>query len=910
MANRFYSYLLLVLFFLTTFGPRISAIPAYPHRLTVRQPDGSTLTIRLQGDEHGYLAFTADGYPLCRNAHTGWIDYACVDDHGNICPCGLAAADEGSRDKMAISYLSEMDVADITSRAILPSHPIPRTSLPALQSPRKIRISDFPTIGTQRSLIVLVEFADMKFTTVDDPYTYYYNMLNAEGFTHENGANGSARDFYLASSFGLFDPRFDVVGPVQLPHDHDYYGANSTQMLDTLTAQMVVDACCLADADVDFSQYDADGDGYVDNIYFFYAGYGEADSYMTDAIWPHAGTLEGDWQRSLRLDDINISRYACSNEIRYSQELPLMPVGIGTFVHEFGHVLGLVDHYDTMQSSGRIGVQEWDTMAAASYHDNQNTPPTFSAFERAELGWLSYTDISPDEEGLLKLKPLLIGNQAYKINVPDTDGREYFIVENRQLEGWDRTLPGHGLLVWHVDMDEEAWLTNHVNIDPIHQRLDLVEADGIESAANYASDPFPGLRAITSFEFTDWMKERLFAFDWVEETDTTANFLLGGTAYLPAAPQPIFVSEVHGSSFTLSWQYVPDVSHYELTIEQAADDGTWHVLEGYDHRVYSHPEEVTPEDLSPLTEYRIQLTARLGSYLSAPAVAQVTTTEMEFFELRPTAIEPTDVCVEGFTARWLLLEQAEGYCLRLGRLVWESDGQESCDFHGGTESFPQDWSSSSTTFNRALFGTASPSLQLSSDNDELVIAHHDGKLSSISFWYRSQTSSNTLHVEQMKLDQWEEVDLFQTSTTGTLIELPLDTCDMVRLRLEKKSGYVVIDDVSVEIVKQCVVPVDGLSDIKVGPVLDYRFVALQPAQTYVYQVAGLQGSQRSRFSQGVQVQLPTDQNPTDPSSFLFSPSSVSPSPVVVTNLLGIRSLPFRGVNIVSDGRSVRKILRK
>lgn len=114
---------------------------------------------------------------------------------------------------------------------------------------------------------------------------------------------------------------------------------------------------------------------------------------MADVIWPHSNTLDDGLGYDLRLDGITISRYACSNEIRYGSQ-PLMPVGIGTFVHEFGHVLGLLDHYDTSYNSGRTGVSAWDTMAAASYNDNQNTPPTFSAFERAELGWLKYDDIS------------------------------------------------------------------------------------------------------------------------------------------------------------------------------------------------------------------------------------------------------------------------------------------------------------------------------------------------------------------------------------------------------------------------------------------------------------------------------------------------------------------------------------
>ena len=288
-------------------------------------------------------------------------------------PSGIVATPASRRDAQAVAYLQQLDIAAMQQHVA--RH---RTARRARQQvPSQFLINDFPTTGTQRSLVILVQFDDDKFTSVDDPYEYYYNMLNQEGFTHANGANGSARDFYHDCSNGQFDPQFDVVGPVTLSREQGYYGGDATNMLDTMAYRMVIEACELVDADVDFSQYDLNGDGVVDNIYFFYAGFGQADSGQGSTIWPHAGKLEQDWLQEMpQHDGVLINRYATSNEIRYGTGPMFKPVGIGTFVHEFGHVLGLVDHYDTGYG-GSFHPNTWDTMAAASYNDNQNTPPTF-----------------------------------------------------------------------------------------------------------------------------------------------------------------------------------------------------------------------------------------------------------------------------------------------------------------------------------------------------------------------------------------------------------------------------------------------------------------------------------------------------------------------------------------------------
>lgn len=882
------------------------AVPADPAPRKVMQADGSWITVCKTGDEHGSVIRTLDGYPLFFNKLTGNFEYASATQPA-VKGSGIVAADEGKRSPEAISYLSTLDKTTATRAAM--SRRSPRYARSAVQ---RVRINDYPTIGKHKALVILVEFSDTKFSTVDgDPFGYYDGLLNQPGFTYKNGANGSARDYYDACSYGKFAPEFDVVGPVTLPHEAGYYGENVIKevdgqfysFMDDRMGEFLTDACNAADALVDFSQYDENNDGAVDNIYFFYAGYGEADSYNDDAIWPHSGTLDESWSVDLSLDGVKISRYACSNEINGGTMAP-MPVGIGTFVHEFAHVLGLADHYDTAGTSGRTGVNDWDVMAGASYNDNQNTPPAFSAFERAELGWLDYTDITPTTEGLLSVPPLIDGNKAYRIVVPGTEGREYFIFENRINKSWDRTLPAFGMLVWHIDMDEAAWWNNTVNTDPTHQRIDLVEADGTENSMSYAGDVFPGSKGVTSFDFHDWSGANLFSFDYVENAGTAVNFLLARTAYKPEAPE-VAVSNVMGRELTLAVRMPEEVRRCDVSIYTTAADGTKSYVEGYENAVFEASDTVTVTGLEPLTEYTVAATAGIGSYTSAETTVQVTTTEVQFIETSPVATAATNVTESGFTANWLPLGGAETYFVTLFSKSYGDEETLACGFNG--KQLPEGWSSSSTSFSTAMFGEKSPSLQLGADNDELTMTVSGAKLTYLEFWYRSQTTGNTLHIERLKDGQWGEVKSFKTNPASDIASVELDSCDEVRVRLERSGGYVLIDDIYLGYTKELVEPVPGCVDIDTGGKTSYTFTALEPDVTYLYSVAGVAGNSVSRTSKRMEVTLGQSTGISE-----TAVKDADDGPVAIYDLSGRRlsSAPSRGIYIIKRGDSVKKVIRR
>ena len=455
--------LLVVCFVQATF-----AIPAYPKPLKVKQADGSWITIQMHGDEHGHYVMTSDGIPLVFNAQLRNYEYADWKN-GEVQASGIKATEASDRSAQVKKFIESQDKSAILEsfkrarlqqlqqvfsarrnaslkNGINSASPLSAVSSLVSRSssnPQEEKLNNFPTTGEVHSLVILVQFADTKFSTVgSDAHQFFNSMLNEPGFTYSNGANGSARDFYVNSSNGKFQPQFDVIGPVTLPKKYSYYGANKGSSTDNPVAleEFVREACTLADPLVDFSQYDHNQDGFIDNIYFFYAGKGEADSGDGNAIWPHSAYYAdiakeaGGTQKSLKLDGIEVGNYTCSNEINGTIITP-QPAGIGTFVHEFGHVLGLADHYDIYYGMATFTPGSFDTMDRASYNNNGNTPAAFSAYERACLGWLDLTVLKNGVDTLNVLPDLNDSNKAYMVPVGGTNDQEYFIMENRQQKG-------------------------------------------------------------------------------------------------------------------------------------------------------------------------------------------------------------------------------------------------------------------------------------------------------------------------------------------------------------------------------------------------------------------------------------------------------------------------------------------
>lgn len=914
--------LLVVCFVQTTF-----AIPAYPKPLKVKQADGSWLTIQMRGDEHGHYVLTSDGIPLVFNARQENYEYADWKD-GKVQASGIKAVEASERTAKVKAFVESLDKS-----AILESFKRARlqqlqqtlssrrnASLKAGSNPQKEKLNNFPTIGEVHSLVILVQFADTKFSTVgSDAHQFFNNMLNEPGFTYSNGANGSARDFYLNSSNGRFQPQFDVIGPVTLPEKYSYYGANQGSSVDNPARleQFVREACTLADPLVDFSQYDHNQDGYIDNIYFFYAGKGEADSGDGNAIWPHSAYYSdmakdaGLSETSLKLDGIEVGNYTCSNEINGTLITP-QPAGIGTFVHEFGHVLGLADHYDVNYGMTTFVPGSFDTMAQASYNNNGNTPAAFSAYERACLGWLDLTVLKNGVDSLNVLPDLNDSNKAYVVPVGGTNDEEYFIMENRQKKGWDAFIPGHGMLLWHIDYDAKAWEKNELNITGTHQRVDIVEADNKLTDNTRAGDPFPGTSNVTQCNLTSWAGGKVMSLDDIEEKDGIINLMLGGLNLKLNTPD-VKVTEVLDSSIVVGWTDVPVAKRYVLNISSVVN-GKKESLPLYNNKVYTAAQpSLHVEGLSPETTYEITLQANRGSYSSAVYTQQLTTAAIPFSKYYVTDVKATAVGKTGFTASWEGMEAADDYVVTLHKLVYATEAtQKGYDFSDELEGMPSLWK---TNGNLSMnnYGEESPCLRLNKIDTYLKMASVGNRISSVKFFAKSSSSTKaTLAVEAYQNGEWKQIATLQggadmASGDTYSYDLP-ELADSVRLNvIQRTSGAFYIDDVLLGCNALIHEPVAAYQKVSTNGKTEFAFSGLETDATYALVV---NASKKGELSYSSKELIVTPASSTGISSVTVTPSRNGQKRFYDLNGRRVSAKEMRhGIYIVKQGNCVYKIVR-
>lgn len=360
--------------------------------------------------------------------------------------------------------------------------------------------------GKKKGLIILVNYTDTKFGFGHNQ-AFFNRIANETGYTSSLGFVGSVKDYFLAQSNGQFELDFDVVGPYTLPHDHAYYGRHSSDgSNDARPGSMIRDAVRLADADVDFTQYDWNGDNYVDQVYVLYAGLGEAAGGDANTIWPHEWYLSSSDVGSAyeTQDNVFIDRYATGSELQLNRLGNRQVGGIGTLCHEFSHCLGLPDLYDTQ--GGNYGMGTWDLLDQGSYNDADGRqglgmcPPNYSAYEKIYCGWAEPTVL----DRATTVKGVQAQHEKYGqifAVVNDNNPNEYYLLENRRKDNgdiWDQGIAASGLMIQYVDYADSIWNYNIVNATSgtianyfhhDHQSLTIFHADN--TTANPEGDLYP-----------------------------------------------------------------------------------------------------------------------------------------------------------------------------------------------------------------------------------------------------------------------------------------------------------------------------------------------------------------------------------------------------------------------------------
>lgn len=481
--------LYLMLSMLFAFGIAANAVPAKKLQKVITLANGTQVSVELRGDEYLSWWEGTDGTAYRTTATDENVFEAFDLEAQKPAAAARRARTEQGRVARLARVKNSLKGADDKMRGLGGDH--------------------ITYKGVKKGLVVLVDFKNKKFADGHD-LEYYKNVINGKDFTNEEeGYVGSVRDYFLAQSNGQFELDFDVVGPVTMSNKYGYYGADSEYQKDEKVYEMIKEASDAIQDQVNLKDYDWDGDGEADQVFFLYAGLGQASSNNASTIWPHESELRYGPCGVLSYPTGKINTYACANELQPETQgsSRYISAGIGTICHEFSHCLGFADMYDT-SGGGGYGMSVFDVMDQGSYNGNGFVPCNYTAFERIYAGWVEPIELI-DPATVKDMKSVSdYGRPFIMYNYKNTN--EYFLMENRQNTGWDEGLYGsNGLLITHVNYVPSRWANNSVNASTQEiQCCTVVNADGSREISNTLSlqgdlYPYESKGVTMNDEFTD-----------------------------------------------------------------------------------------------------------------------------------------------------------------------------------------------------------------------------------------------------------------------------------------------------------------------------------------------------------------------------------------------------------------------
>ncbi|MGQ1891014.1 M6 family metalloprotease domain-containing protein [Thermophagus sp. OGC60D27] len=550
------------LFFLIIPIQPATSVGAFPYAQKITQPDGSTITIRIRGDEWFNWVTTVDGYRILKN-RAGIFEYATQLKSGIITGSGITASDPEHRTVSEKQYLSTLSKnIGISQKKMLEKRQKRYDGL--LKS--AVMTTYFPSQGEASLLLILANFKD---TNPSFPSSDFEAFMNQKGYN----STGSFKDYYQEVSGGLLTVNTSVTQWVSVPGNHDYYGPEDKWKEFALHAVQAA-----ADAGVDFSAFDNDGDGIVEGVAIIHQGAGQEVTGDTTDIWSHSYSFSS-WgipESERTFNGVVVNQFTIQPELQYNSGNMNT---IGVICHEFGHNLGLPDFYDVDDElNGQYtGTGDWDIMASGTYNGSPtgSSPAHHNPFSKAELGWVTVTPI--DEPASITLNPIYSSKEVLRVNSP-TDG-EYLLLENRRRVGFDSFIPGNGLLVYHVDENliDQRRLTNTINVDSHQGFYPLAANDTI----NDASCPFPGTKKVT--ELTDTGTPATKTWDGQGFNRSMTNIVLTDTVITfdfmflqDGTPLEFEANPINHESITLSW--TPSTDHKPVLIAWS-DDGNFGIPE-------------------------------------------------------------------------------------------------------------------------------------------------------------------------------------------------------------------------------------------------------------------------------------------------------------------------------------------
>lgn len=439
---------------------RVIGAPVSPESITYVTTSGDTLQLFPSGDNISNYLLTNEGLPVIRQGNQ--YHYArfkngnWYSDNKEIGVTGNLSTKQQKKYRQALQM---KQAAEQTFK-----YQLKATHL----------VAPVPSTGDINVLLILVEFSNQIHTRSKEEIT---SLFNDPG----NETHAGLKTFYQQASHGKLNVNIDVAGWYNCDQASSNFSDSKGMYL---TGNLVRKAVDLAEADgIDFSKYDNDGDGKVDAVMVMHAGLGADHRSETKYIWPHSWSLSETVNKSVTYDGVRIDHYVTACEMR-QYDGQMKGAGIGTFVHEFGHALGLPDLYDGSGKSSGLG--HWAMMSAGSWLDRGYHPGNFCAWSRVKLGWETPQIINAADHGNYELMAAT-SNADQVIQIETIDPTEYFLLENRQKEFNDQKQPTAGLAVYHIHRDKIK-KDRGVNDDRDLPGIRLLEADFSKSAGLYGGD--------------------------------------------------------------------------------------------------------------------------------------------------------------------------------------------------------------------------------------------------------------------------------------------------------------------------------------------------------------------------------------------------------------------------------------
>jgi immune inhibitor A len=506
----------------------MQAARALSEPFTIQQPDGSWLTLTCYGDEHANWLTTDDGVLVAYRQGAYYV--AAIEDNGKLTCSNLLAHSHDLRQE------TERQLCKVQLQRQSRFYAQASQSMEKGRRAQVTSTSYFPHKDQPKSLVILVNFQDVKFTSADPvkQFEQYFNGDTQENLGQNEDKNlVGVKKYFEQCSHEQFSPQFTIVGPVTLSENMEYYGkSDEGSSSDAHFDEFCKESIAMVDDEVNFADYDNDGDGCAELVCLIFAGYGQSNnSGLPNTIWPKCGYKGIDTKDGVKINYVN-----CNAELRKYYDPETDPEhaksnsdinGIGVFVHEFSHGMGLPDMYATNENA-RINNQTpefWDLMDYGEYANNGYAPVVYSAWEQEAMGWITAEQLT-EPQTISDMQPLVRGGKAYKFG-NGGDAEEWIYLENVQNYDKENHVIGHvyshGLLVWHIAYGRSTVnMTDYPNNTPSQPRVCIVPADG-EVINGYL---FGTGKPYTQAEYINSLRHDAFPYTYQkDEQDVTINSL-------------------------------------------------------------------------------------------------------------------------------------------------------------------------------------------------------------------------------------------------------------------------------------------------------------------------------------------------------------------------------------------------